>query len=62
MPTIARLIESCAYDSKLSVAGFNLMNLSVLIEANKMTIYNAASEADARAVLERLENIFQTAS
>jgi hypothetical protein len=59
MPLISRKIEGCAYIPGGNVAAFSLMSMPVVVEAKKITIYNAANEADVQAILERLENIIK---
>ncbi len=57
MPRMSRLIEGCAYNPEINLMGFRVKGMSVIVEANKMTINKADDEATAKIVIDWLRNI-----
>ena len=61
LPIMEKVIDGCAYNPRVPVAAFRYKNLGVIVHSNDIVINNVEDEATARAVLDFLKNIINTA-
>jgi hypothetical protein len=60
LPLVHSRVEGCSYAQGQHIAAFNARNLPVVLEANKITIYDVENEEEARRLMEWLSNILET--
>lgn len=57
MPRMSKLIEGCAYSPEAPGLSFRVKDIRVVVERNKIDIYNVENEATAKAVTDWLINL-----
>ena len=61
MPRMSRLIEGCAYNPEVSLMGFRVKGMGVIVKAQKIVINNAEDETEARRVMDYLMDVINAA-
>ncbi len=59
MPILERQLKGCTYSSTGPIAAFNHDDHAVIVEANKITIYNSESAMEAQAMVEWLNGFLE---
>ena len=61
MPLMSKTVVGCAYNPSTKTAAFNIRNMPVVIEPQRLTIYNVDSEAEARGIVDWLDDTIRRA-